>query len=87
STADGAGIQAALTEAKDAGGGWVLVPPGTYDVTDLPLRIYRNTRLTLAAGATIRRAGNGTMLLNGDSGQTLGGYTGHGNIIIEGGTW
>ncbi|KPC92605.1 plasmin and fibronectin-binding protein A, partial [Streptomyces sp. NRRL F-6602] len=53
----------------------------------LPLRIYRNTRLTLADGAVIRRAGNGTMLLNGDAGQPLGGYTGHGSLIIEGGTW
>ena len=83
----GAALQTALNAARDAGGGWVIVPPGIWDVSALPLRIYRNTRLTLADGSTIRRAGNGTMLLNGDAGQTLGGYTGHGNIIIEGGTW
>ena len=83
----GAGIQAALNAARDANGGWVIVPPGTYDASTLPLRIYRNTRLTLCDGATIRRATTGTMLLNGDASQTFGGYTGHGNIIIEGGVW
>jgi hypothetical protein len=83
----GAGIQAALNAAAAANGGWVVVPPGTYDASSLPLRIYRNTRLTLCDGAVIRRAGTGTMLLNGDAGQAFGGYTGHGNIIIEGGTW
>jgi hypothetical protein len=83
----GAGIQAALNAAAAANGGWVVVPPGTYDASSLPLRIYRNTRLTLCDGAVIRRAGTGTMLLNGDASQTFGGYTGHGNIIIEGGTW
>ena len=83
----GAAIQAALNAAAAANGGWVIVPPGTYDASSLPLRIYRNTRLTLCDGAVIRRAGTGTMLLNGDASQTFGGYTGHGNIVIEGGTW
>ncbi|WP_241756679.1 glycoside hydrolase family 55 protein, partial [Actinomadura sp. RB99] len=86
-TNDAGAIQAALNAARDAGGGWVFVPPGTYKVATLPLRIYRNTRLTLAPGAVIKRGGNGTILLNGDASQTLGGYTGHGNILIEGGTW
>lgn len=80
-------LQAALDHARDEGGGWVIVPPGVWDVSVLPMRIYRNTRLTLADGAVIRRAGAGTMLLNGDANQTFGGYTGHGNILIEGGIW
>jgi hypothetical protein len=83
----GAALQAALTAASTAGGGWVIVPPGTYNVSALPLRIYRNTRLTLCDGAVIRRAGPGTMLLNGDASQNYGGYTGHGSIVIEGGVW
>ncbi|MDX2539787.1 right-handed parallel beta-helix repeat-containing protein [Streptomyces scabiei] len=83
----GTAVQAALAAAGTAGGGWVIVPPGNYDASSLPLRIYRNTRLTLCDGAVIRRAGAGTMLLNGDASQTFGGYTGHGNIVIEGGTW
>jgi hypothetical protein len=52
-----------------------------------PVRTYRNTRLTLLPGATFVRAADATMLLNGDSDQLLGGYTGHGNIVIEGGVW
>lgn len=87
SAVTGAALQTALTAAYNAGGGWVIVPPGVYNVSSLPLRIYRNTRLTLCDGAVIRRAGAGTMLLNGDASQAFGGYTGHGNIIIEGGTW
>ncbi|QTU64211.1 right-handed parallel beta-helix repeat-containing protein [Streptomyces scabiei] len=86
-TVTGAGVQAALNAAAAANGGWVIVPPGTYDASSLPLRIYRNTRLTLCDGAVIRRAGTGTMLLNGDASQSLGGYTGHGSIVIEGGVW
>lgn len=84
---DAPAIQAALDAAYTAGGGWVIVPVGTYKVATLPLRIRRNVRLTLADGALIQRGANGTMLLNGTSGQTLGGYTGHGNILIEGGVW
>ncbi|WP_333745862.1 right-handed parallel beta-helix repeat-containing protein [Streptomyces sp. IBSBF 2950] len=83
----GAAVQAALAAAGTAGGGHVIVPPGNYDAASLPLRIYRNTRLTLCDGAVIRRAGTGTMLLNGDASQAFGGYTGHGNIVIEGGVW
>ncbi|MFF9894983.1 right-handed parallel beta-helix repeat-containing protein [Streptomyces longispororuber] len=84
---DAPAIQAALDAAYAAGGGWVIVPPGTYTVATLPLRVRHNTRLTLMEGATIRRGATGTMLLNGTAGQSFGGYTGHGNIIIEGGVW
>lgn len=83
----GDAIMAALFAAKLAGGGHVIVPDGVYTATTLPLRIYKNTRLTLSPGAVIRRGATGTMLLNGDASQTDGGYTGHGNIVIEGGTW
>ena len=79
-------IQDALNDAFAAGGGWVLVPSGTYMIGEI-LRIYRNTRLTLMQGAEFRRNYAGTMLLNGDGDQDLGGYTGHGDIVIEGGLW
>ncbi|GAA4688192.1 right-handed parallel beta-helix repeat-containing protein [Streptomyces youssoufiensis] len=82
---DTAAVQAALTAAKTSGG-WVLVPPGTYRLT-ATLRIYGSTRLTLLPGAEFRRAGGDTMIVNGDAAQSLGGYTGHGAIIIEGGLW
>lgn len=84
---DAPAIQAALDAAHAAGGGWVLVPPGTYRCATLPLRIRRGTRLTLMRGAVFRRGAPGTFLLNGDAGQDFGGYTGHGDLIIEGGVW
>lgn len=81
-----AGIQLALNAARDLGGAQVVVPPGVY-LTGATLRIYNNTRLTLMAGAELRRNHAGTMIINGDAGQDLGGYTGHSNIVIEGGLW
>ncbi|MFE7017690.1 glycosyl hydrolase family 28-related protein, partial [Streptomyces sp. NPDC057651] len=80
------GIQSALNTARDMGGAWVLIPPGVYMV-GTTLRIYGNTRLTLMAGAELRRSVAGTMLINGDAGQAFGGYTGNSRIIIEGGLW
>ncbi|MFD3666972.1 right-handed parallel beta-helix repeat-containing protein [Streptomyces sp. NPDC058672] len=79
-------IQAALNDARDRGGAWVLIPPGVY-LTGATLRIYGHTRLTLMHGAEIRRNHGGRMLTNGDAGQNLPGYTGHGDIVIEGGLW
>jgi hypothetical protein len=81
-----AGIQSALDAARDAGGGWVIVPAGVWLINDT-LRIYRHTRLTLLPGAELRENAPVTMLLNGDADQTFGGYTGHGDILIEGGVW
>lgn len=80
------GIQLALNAARDVGGAQVMVPPGVYLIGQT-LRIYTNTRLTLMAGAEFRRNVAGTMLINGDSGQSFGGYTGHSRITIEGGLW
>ncbi|MFD9905641.1 right-handed parallel beta-helix repeat-containing protein [Streptomyces sp. NPDC059063] len=80
------GIQIALDLARDLGGAQVFVPPGVY-LIGATLRIYNNTKLTLMAGAEFRRNFAGTMLINGDSGQAFGGYTGHSRITIEGGLW
>ena len=80
------GIQLALNAARDVGGAQVIVPPGVY-LIGATLRIYNNTRLTLMAGAEFRRNFAGTVLLNGDAGQSFGGYTGHSRIVIEGGLW
>ncbi|MGY0023762.1 right-handed parallel beta-helix repeat-containing protein [Streptomyces sp. YJ-C3] len=80
------GIQAALNDARDVGGAVVQVPPGVY-LIDQTLRIYGNTRLSLMQGAEFRRTVPGTMLINGDGGQSAPGYTGHSRITIEGGLW
>jgi hypothetical protein len=84
---DAPAIQLALDWARDAGGGWIVLPPGTYRVASLPLRIYSDTRLTLAPGARIVRAAADTVLLNGDADQALGGWGGQSRILIEGGVW
>ncbi|MGW1134434.1 right-handed parallel beta-helix repeat-containing protein [Streptomyces griseoluteus] len=84
---DAPALQAAITAASTGGGGWVVVPSGTYLLSTLPIRMYRNVRLTCMPGVTFVRGVQATMLLNGDSDQNYGGFTGHGNIIIEGGIW
>lgn len=88
STDDTVAIQNALDQVLTDGGGEVFFPgQGRIYSIDGPLRIYRNTTLTQAPDSVIRRDADGTMLLNGDAAQAFGGYTGHGNIIIQGGTW
>lgn len=84
---DAPAVQAALNWARDNGGGWIVVPPGVYLLATLPLRIYRDTRLTLMPGAEFRRGTAATMLLNGDAGQDHPAYTGHSRITVEGGVW
>lgn len=80
---DAPAIQAALNV-----GGWVYVPAGTYRLATLPLAIGQDTRLTLDPGARLVRAAAAGMLLNGVAGQAdTPGYTGRGNIIVEGGVW
>lgn len=83
---DTGAIQGALDAASSAGGGIVWIPGGLYSI-DGPLRIYEGTTLWAAPHAWIRRDGPGTMLVNGDSAQGMGGYTGHGNILVMGGVW
>ncbi|MFD9789836.1 right-handed parallel beta-helix repeat-containing protein [Streptomyces sp. NPDC059070] len=82
-------IQAALDAAKSAGGGQVVVGPGTWTIGAY-LRIGTGTRLTLTPATTFRRTGDTQfMLMNGVWGDTNGGsgYNGPGNIVIEGGVW
>jgi parallel beta-helix repeat protein len=83
-------IQAALDAAHRGGGGLVTVPKGIYRMYDAPLKIHENTHIKLLPGAEIHRyndTGGSSLVWNGDGGQNRGQYTGHGNIIIEGGVW
>ncbi|WP_406379040.1 right-handed parallel beta-helix repeat-containing protein [Streptomyces sp. NBC_00197] len=83
---DAPAIQAALNAVRASGGGTVSVPYGTYKLTTLPLRIFKNTTLSLAPGTKMVRGDNiATMLLNGDT--AASGYEGEGNIVVEGGIW
>ncbi|MEF3304754.1 right-handed parallel beta-helix repeat-containing protein [Paenibacillus sp. GYB003] len=83
---DTASLQAALNQTQQGGISRVVVPKGTYKVTNT-LRIYRNTHLMLDPGATILRCHDHSFLVGGDNGATYEGYEGHGNIVIEGGVW
>ncbi|MDX3839544.1 right-handed parallel beta-helix repeat-containing protein [Streptomyces europaeiscabiei] len=82
---DAPAINEALAAAS-AAGGWVIVPSGVYMLGEI-LRTLGTERITLLPGAEFRRNHAGTMLLNGESDQAFGGYTGHGDLIIEGGLW
>ncbi|PCK14777.1 hypothetical protein CEY02_21150, partial [Bacillus pumilus] len=77
-----AGFKAALSLAK-LYPVHIVVPPGQYKLMETA-RIYKNTHLTLQAGAVIRRGFVGSMIVNGDKDDQTKGYNGHGNILIDG---
>lgn len=84
-------IQDALDVALSKGAAKVYIPKGTYKISTR-LLIYRNTHLILHKDATILRGSYVSMLSNAnpDVNPLLDNndpYSGHGNIIIEGGTW
>jgi hypothetical protein len=83
-------IQNALNAARDAGGGTVYIPNGTWNIGADALRIYSNTTLLLSDGANVvRNVGlqGGSMLINGVNGASYSGYNGQVNIKVIGGTW
>ncbi|TYS43588.1 hypothetical protein FZC68_05800 [Bacillus pumilus] len=75
-------LQAALDLSKNRPI-WLYIPPGGYTLRER-VRIYKNTHITLQAGATIKRGFVGSMFVNGDSNESFTGYNGHGNLIIDG---
>ncbi|MFJ8755692.1 right-handed parallel beta-helix repeat-containing protein [Streptomyces cyaneofuscatus] len=85
-TDDYPAIQAALDAARTAGGGTVLIPPGTY-ACGAALCAYDNTTV-YAYGATIKAIGGGGLLHNyRNTSESWAGYEGRSNITIAGGTW
>lgn len=85
-TDDFSAIQGALNAARDAGGGTVLIPPGSYACA-AALCAYDNTTL-YAYGATIKATGGGGLLHNyANTSESWAGYEGRSNIRILGGTW
>lgn len=81
-TDDAPAIQAAL----DATDGWVYVPAGTYNVGSM-LRTPARRRLTLAPGATFRRESADPILTNTPVSGGVGGFSGYGGLLFEGGIW
>lgn len=81
-TDDSPAIQAALYAAR--GKGKVLIPPGNYGMLTL-LRVPRDTHILMHGATLHRRPGCFNMMVNWLSGDSFGGYDGHGGITIEGG--
>lgn len=77
-------IQAVLDIAKTSGAVHCLIPDGVYWITSR-LTIYKNTRITMGKNAKLLRKGNVHFFINGTSTDNFTGYTGNGNILIEGG--
>lgn len=92
----GVAIQEALDWQKDEKTAYghltIVLQPGTYDITE-SLLVYSNTTIQAAGASLIRytrdkvsgNQGRAPLISNACAGK--GGYTGAGNITIEGGTW
>ncbi|WGD77790.2 right-handed parallel beta-helix repeat-containing protein [Bacillus subtilis] len=79
-----AAIQSALDEIHSEGGGWLVIPGGTY-LIEKRMIIYENTRVTMAADCVLLRGWSGGFFANGTPTDNFTGYSGRGNIVIEGG--
>lgn len=79
-----AAIQSALDEIHSEGGGWLVIPSGTY-LIEKRMFVYQNTRVTMAAGCVLLRGWSGGFFANGTPTDNFSGYSGRGNIVIEGG--
>jgi hypothetical protein len=82
-TDDTAVIQGVLDIA--AGGGTVYIPAGSYSLTST--LFLRSGTTILASGAYLFGAGNHRLLANFRSTDNFPGYTGNGDIVIDGGVW
>ena len=83
---DAPAIQMALHKARDNGGGTVVVPYGRY-LLNSTLVISKNTSLIIDQGTELIRNHTGYMLLNAERSSQFSGYSGNGNIIVQGGIW
>ena len=79
-------IQNALNAARDAGGGTVYIPTGTYNLGSR-LEIYTGTTLLLSQKAVMFRQHTSNMIINGAGGASYSGYAGQTDIKIIGGIW
>lgn len=83
---DSNAIQTALTVLHDIGGGELLLTQ-TYLITER-LSLGANTTVRCGPLARVVRGHSGGFLSNDlGIGNDIGGYNGHGNVSIHGGTW
>jgi hypothetical protein len=86
---DSTAINAALSYANAIGGATVLVPPGNYKLNAI-LRIGSNTTLKSNNGVSYLKNHPNTFLNNGlgyTTSSNIPAYSGHKNIVIDGGVW
>ncbi|MFF3556346.1 right-handed parallel beta-helix repeat-containing protein [Streptomyces tsukubensis] len=85
-TVDTTAMQSAFDAARQAGGGTVVIPAGTYAVDNF-LVVFGNTTIS-AYGATVRSvATTRGVLRNFLAGDSFPGYAGNSGITVEGGIW
>ncbi|MGG1020536.1 right-handed parallel beta-helix repeat-containing protein, partial [Bacillus paralicheniformis] len=77
-------IQKALDEIHREGGGQLVIPEGIY-LIEKRIYIYGNTRFTMSPSCVLLRGWAGGFFANGTPNDKFTGYSGRGNIIIEGG--
>ncbi|WP_396583185.1 right-handed parallel beta-helix repeat-containing protein [Bacillus sp. SG20033] len=77
-------IQKALDEIHNEGGGQLFIPGGKY-LIEKRMFVYENTRVTMAQNCILLRGWAGGFFSNGTPTDKFKGYSGRGNIIIEGG--
>ncbi|WP_426621152.1 right-handed parallel beta-helix repeat-containing protein [Bacillus licheniformis] len=77
-------IQKALDEIHKEGGGQLFIPGGKY-LIEKRMFVYENTRVTMAHNCILLRGWAGGFFANGTPTDKFKGYSGRGNIIIEGG--
>ncbi|WJE54330.1 BppU family phage baseplate upper protein [Bacillus cereus] len=83
-TDDTIAIQRALDLAKTLTSVEVIIPNGTYRITNY-LIVYKNTNIKMQKKTILFRGHGGGFFKNGKTGDLYTGYDGNGNITIEGG--
>ncbi|PRI10911.1 right-handed parallel beta-helix repeat-containing protein [Leucobacter massiliensis] len=81
-----AAIAAALAYLAGLGGGTLIIPPGTWGISET-IRIPASNIRIEAEGATIRKVSNFGNMLTNFNGAVAGGYAGNSDLAIVGGIW
>jgi parallel beta-helix repeat protein len=84
SNADTAAIQAVLDIAKTKGAVHCIIPDGTYWITNR-LYLSANTKVIMGKNTRLLRKWAGGFFINVTATDTISGYNGKGNILIDGG--
>lgn len=84
SLTDTLAIQTVLNLAKTNGSVSLVIPSGTYKITDR-LIVYKNTKIEMFSDTILLRSYNAGFFMNGETTDVFTDYNGNGNIEIDGG--